>query len=386
MLHLAVLLWVIPMVVLTLLVALQPLNHSVSMSYHGATAHWWAGEDIYVGPAGMNYLPHFVILYSPFHFLPLPLGEVLWRCCAAAALGSGLWYLVRAIFRFDPERPFLIATLVTMPLCLLSLRNGNANAQFGAVVLWSVVAVLNERWWPAAALMVLATAVKPLGIVLILLAPLYYAPLRWRLPLALVGLALFPFLFGRPAYVWAQHREAWHNLQACALVTENRFADINGLLRTAGTQFNTETSKLVRVLAGGLTAVLWCWGAPRLRRAWAGLWFYALATAYLMLFNPMNEANSYVILAPALGVWAALFLCDSEETTKRSFGWTLLVMGLTMGLLPNLVHHWFGSYFSLFWHPFMTILFLLLLTVVVWNSSLQANRALNNSDGNARAR
>jgi hypothetical protein len=368
------------MVVVSVMVALKPLHRSVTMSYHGATANWWAGKDIYVGPAGMNYLPHFAILYSPFHFLPLPVGEVLWRCCAAAALGGGLWYLVRAVFRSHRERPFLIATLVAMPLCMLSLRNGNANAQFGGVVLWSVIALLNERWWAAAGLMVLATAVKPLGIVLILLAPLCYGPLRGRLPVALLGLALFPFLFGSPAYVWSQHREAWSNLQQCAVVTENRFADINGLLRTFGTEFNPGASKLVRVLAGGLTAVLWWWGARGLPRRVAGLWFYALATAYLMLFNPMNEANSYVILAPALGVWAAFFLCDTEETSRRGFGWALLVMGLTMGLLPNIVYHWLGNYFSLFWHPCMTIVFLVLLTVAVWKSTSQASGVASHAE------
>jgi len=305
------------------------------------------------------------------------LGEVLWRCCAAAALGFGLWCLVRSVFDSEPQRPFLIATIVAMPLCMLSLRNGNANALFAGIVLWSVVAVLKQRWWLATVLMVMATAVKPLGLVLVLLAPLYYAPMRWRLVVAFVALFLFPFLFGRPAYVWSQHLEAWRNLQACAVVTENRFADINGLLRTFGTEFKPATSKLVRVAAGALTAVLWCWGARRLHGPLPALWFYALATAYLMLFNPMNEANSYAILAPALGIWTAYFLCRPDQASTRRLGWALLLMGLSMGLLPNILYHWLGNYFSLFWHPFMTILFLLLLAVLVWNSSNKSATVAN---------
>ncbi|MGH7970571.1 MAG: glycosyltransferase family 87 protein, partial [Limisphaerales bacterium] len=154
---------------MSVLSALRPLNRSVTLSYHEATAHWWARENIYVGPSGMNYLPDFVVLYSPFHFLPLPVCEVLWRLCSAAALAGGLWRLVRAVFPGDTERPFFWATVVAMPLCMTSLRNGNANAIFGGVVLLSVVALFEERWWAALFLMALATALKPLWIVLLML-------------------------------------------------------------------------------------------------------------------------------------------------------------------------------------------------------------------------
>jgi hypothetical protein len=349
------------MLVLSVLSALRPLHRSVTLSYHDATTHWWARENIYVGPSGMNYLPHFVILYSPFHFLPLPVCEVLWRLCAAGALAGGLWALIRRLFPTEPESPFFWATLVTMPLCMNSLRNGNANAVFGGVVLLSIVALVDRRWWLAVGLMILATALKPLGIVLLMLAPLVYAPVRWRLPIGIAGLALFPFLFANPTYVIGQHREAWHNLQSCAVVSEHRFADINGILRTFGTEFGPTVSKLVRVLSGGLTAILFWWGARRLRFSLSCLWFYALATIYLMLFNPMNEENSFVILAPAMGAWAALFLFSREDKNARTMGWLIVAMALSMGLLPNIVRPLFGNHFALLWHPTMAIVFLLML-------------------------
>jgi len=316
----------------------------------------------------MNYLPHFAVLFSPFHFVPLWLGEVLWRFCAAATLAGGLWKLMVALFQSAPERPFFWSTLVTMPLCMTSLRNGNANALFGGVTLLAIVALVNRRWWLTIWLMVLLTAIKPLGVVLLLLAPLFYSPLRWRLPVALLGLAVFPFLFGSPAYVCSQYHAAWGNLQACAVVTEHRFADINGILRTFGTAFSPAVSKLVRVLAGGLTAVVWWWGARRLREPLPGLWLYALATGYLMLFNPMNEENSFSILAPALGAWAAFCLFSPPAPNVRCLGWTIVAMSLSMGLLPNIVRPLFGNYFALFWHPFMTIIFLVLLGLFVWRS------------------
>ena len=366
----AVALWVIPMIVVSIMVVLRPTYRTVTIdSYHYAASQWWLSQSLYVGPSGMNYLPHFAVLFSPFHVLPLWLAEVLWRFLAAVTLAGGLWQIVRGLFRAAPERPFFWATLLAMPLCMGALRNGNSNALFGGVTLLAIAATLEHRWWLAAGLMALLTAIKPLGIVLMMLAPLVYAPLRGRLLVALLGLALFPFLFGRPDYVWSQYRDAWSNLQACAVVTEHRFADINGLLRTFGTPLSPGISKLIRVLAGGVTAVLWWLGARRLREPLPALWLYALATAYLMLFNPMNEANSFAILAPALGVWAVWFLFDPESGTGRWRGWVLVGMTLSMGLLPNLVRPLFGNYFALFWHPFTTIVFVILIADFIWRSA-----------------
>lgn len=296
---------------------------------------------------------------------------MLWRFCAAATLAGGLWWLIRALFRAEPGRPFFWATLLTMPLCMTSLRNGNDNAIFGGLTLLAIVALLDRRWWLAVGLMALATAFKPLGIVLLLLAPLVYGPLRWRLPVALLGLAVFPFLFARPDYVCSQYQAAWHNLQACAVVTERRFADINGLLLTFGTALPPGLSKVVRVLAGGLTAVVWWWSARRLCEPLSVLWLYALTAAYLMLFNPMTEENSYGILAPALGAWGAFFLFSSQARNARGLGWAIVAMALSMGLLPNIVRPLFGNYFALFWHPFMALVFLALLGWFVWRFSNQ---------------
>jgi len=353
----AVLLWTVPMLVVAALVIHNPLKHTVTMgSYHLAAGNWWSGRSLYVGPAGMNYLPHFAILYSPFHFLPLTLSEILWRFCAAASLAGGLWLLTRELFGAESERPFLWATILAMPLSMGALRNGNANAIFGGVTLLAIVALMQKRWWLAVAWMVLATALKPLGIVLLLLASIYYAPITRRVPLALLGLALFPFCFAGPDYVLSQYRDAWHNLRDCAAVSEHRFADLNGILRTFGSPLSASASTIVRVLAGGLTAIAWLWGAQRLSLALRCLWLYALATAYLMLFNPMTEANSYVILAPALGIWG-IWLLFNDELGGRRLGWVIVVMTLSMGLLPNILRPIFGNYFALFWHPCMTILF-----------------------------
>jgi phosphoglycerol transferase MdoB-like AlkP superfamily enzyme len=153
------------------------------------------------------------------------------------------------------------------------------------------------------------------------------------------------------------------NLRACSVVTDHRFADINGLLRTLGLGLSDRASQLLRVLAGGATLGL-CWlGARRLTEPSKGVFLLALTTAYLMLFNPMNEVNSYVILAPVLAALAAFYLKFEEP---KSLGWALMLMAVTMAVLPELLRRVYGNSFALWWHPLMTLVFVALLVWRMW--------------------
>jgi alpha-1,2-mannosyltransferase len=125
----------------------------------------------------------------------------------------------------------------------------------------------------------------------------------------------------------------------------------------------------VRVSAG-LLALLLCWlGARRLREPLRAFWLLTIAAGYLMLFNPKNESNSYVILAPVLAVWAAFFL---RSPGRRWMGWTFAFMAFSMGILPNILRPWFRNKFALCYHPVMTFLFLAMLIVWLWREKAMA--------------
>jgi hypothetical protein len=356
--RLGVLIWLVPFLVITVLVALNPAHRNVTPLYHHASADWWAHKDLYAGPGGMNYLPVFPVMFAPFHALPVPAGDILWRLCTTVLLATGILRFQRGQFGPDIGRAFLCASILAMPLCLGALRNGQANGMFAVLTLHAAACLPRRRWWPAAALIVLAVAVKPLGAVLFLLSVAIYAPLRLRLVFALAAIALFPFLFAPADYVIAQHRAFFANMQACAVVTQHRFADIGGVIRTFGWELPGGISKLVRVAAGGIALALWWAWAGRLKEPFRAMWLLALTACYLMLFNPMNESNSYVILAPALGLWAAAAMAAPQT---RRFAWLTAFISLSMGLLPNLLRPIFGNYFALFWHPVMTTVFIVML-------------------------
>jgi hypothetical protein len=281
-------------------------------------------------------------------------------------LAAALWLFCGEKCGPGRVKAFVIVSAITLPLCLPALQFGQANAQLGAVLLLAAWCLRAQRWSAAVVLLWLATCIKPLGLAALGLAWAAYPHLWWRLALGLPVFLGLPFLFATPAYAWTQYLAAWENLRQCSEVAEHRFADLNGLLRTFGTALTGKASLAARALAGG-ALMLVCWRTaqreiePRRSLVWLGC-----AAGFLMLFNPMSEENSYVILAPALGLmawWA--FNAGAKQTA-----WLFAAMVLTMGLLPEPLRPLWGNRFALAWHPAMTIVFL---AIILWQARKPAD-------------
>ncbi|MBI5818768.1 MAG: DUF2029 domain-containing protein [Verrucomicrobia bacterium] len=359
---LALAVWIVPLLVISGMVIHDPSRRSVVPVYHQAVENWWAQQSLYAGWS-YHYLPQFAVLFMPFHLLPSPVGDLLWRFFSAGLLVSGIWRLSRQQFGSEAARAFLLITLLAMPLTLGALRNGQANVLLAALTLQAVACLSPRQWWAAAVFMVLAVAVKLIGIVLILLAVSVYSPLRWRLAFAFAAVAALPFLFGSSSYVISQHREAFEHFGACAAVTGHWYADLGGMVRTFGGELNAGFSKWMRVLAGGALLGVWWLGARRLAEPARAMWLHGLATSYLMLFNPMTETNSYAIVAPAFGWWA-VWAWDEPRTRRVAWGWACLC--LAAGIVAPLLWRVFGNELALFLRPAMTIVFVAMLIYFRW--------------------
>jgi hypothetical protein len=351
----ALAIWLISFLALAILVAAGPQTRSVTSLYHQASANWRASEELYQGPGGMNYLPQFAVLFAPFQMLPSPAGDLLWRAVAMGLLAYGTWRAARNYFGDKASSAFLWSTILILPICLGAIRNGQANAMFGGLTLCAVDGLSVRQWWRSAAWMGLALMVKPIGIVLMLLVPAAYPAMFCPVLVFFAASLAFPFLFAAPPYVLAQYFSFFGNLRHCAGVTENRFADISGVIRAVGGELPGKVSQLLRAGAGVMFLGLCFFGGRRVQEPMRFLWLYALATGYLMLFNPMNEYNSYVIFAPALGLWAIWFLMD---TRTRSLGWTATGISISMGLVPALLRPFFGNEAGIVWCPLITAVFL----------------------------
>jgi hypothetical protein len=345
--------WGVPLLVVTVMVGLDPTKRSVVTLYHTASQAWWDGRGLYTGAGGMNYFPQFAILFAPFHALGRPLGDMAWRWLSVGLLVAGWVQILRQMDQARAGRLFFWSSAFGIAACLAAIRNGQANTMLAAMMVNAAAFLMRERWWPAAVCLVGAVASKPLGVVMLLLAPLVYRPLAVPLA-ATTGLFLvFPFAFASPDYVVSQFRDAGRNLQACLVMAEHRFADINGIFRTFGQEIPSAVGLPLRVLAGVGALGAWRLGA-RLAEPLRGVFLLSLATSYLMLFNPMNEENSYVILAPAAAIMAVYFL----EVDPRPWAGRLIAATVfSIGVLPETFRR-LDRKFSLWWDPLMTIVFI----------------------------
>jgi hypothetical protein len=227
------------------------------------------------------------------------------------------------------------------------VRNGQTNLAFGGLCLLAGCFLAQSRWKSAAACLVALVAVKPLGLVPILLAPWVYRPVLRPLLIGLAILAAAPFLFAGPPYAAAQYRAAWAHVASWSGTTEHRFADLTAMLRTADLPLGAPAALLLRALAALATFGLWLVAGARWREPWRALALVLLSTIYLMLFNPMTEKNSYAIVAPVFAVTAVV--CLAEERNRR-FGWLLAFADVSIGIFPELFGH-VDKGFGLWWDP-----------------------------------
>jgi len=347
--------WLIALVVISVMVWIDPVGRTLTDLYRDTTQNWLHQRPLFTGPGGMNYLPHFSLLFYPFDAMPIPIGDIVWRWTEAIVLVWGIWRVVRHQFEKDAVVAFAWVLLLALPLSLGAIRYGQANALLSGVMLHAIASLSLQQWWRAAGWLILALAIKPLALVMILLVPFAYSAMRWRLVEAFLLFYIVPFLFASVDYVLWQYFATIQNLGECSVVREHRFANLTGLFRTFGFELPNTVDLFLRLVASLGTLGVWLWIIRCNTQPARGLWLLSLTTAYLMLFNPMNETNGYIILAPAISIWAVFALSRPQFAT---LGWWLVILVLSAGLLPEPLRPLFGNAFGLFWYPLITIAFL----------------------------
>ena len=338
-------LWLLALAVVSVLVIRDPHQRSVTPVFHLAVERW-GNHALYSDPRGFHYLPQFALLFAPFHALPAPIGDLLWRAVSVAAVLGGVLAFAR---RSSPARSELVAglalALAVWP-CLGAVRNGQTNLAFGGLLLIAAALLSAERWTAAAVVLVLLVSVKPLGLVVVLLAPWGYPRLVAPLAAGLAALAALPFLFAPPSWVLAQYHDAVIHLASWSGTNETRFADLAALLRRVGLPLSAGAATAVRAACGVATLGLWLVAVRRRSEPKRSLTLVLLAAVYLLLFNPMTEKNTYAIAAPAMGLAAAW----SFDAGRRALGWVFAAALLSIGIFPEAFHR-LDPDLGLWWDP-----------------------------------
>lgn len=310
----AILIWIAVLLFISVRVLFTPYAKTVYPMYSGPARLWWQGAEMYephCSPEGIGYRysPTFAILMTPFAHLPDGIGGVLWRIVSAVALLASLRWFARRVLpdSLDADgRAWLL--LLTLPLCLQSIDNGQANLLVVAALLGAVAAVQVRRWNVASLLLALTFLCKLypvcVGFVIVLFYP---RQLAWRLALAMIGALALPFLFQEPSYVLVQYR---HWLDCLRL--DNREAvplnhmcrDLWLLIHLYGLPIPRGVYMLAQAL-GGIAVAAICW--MRWRAGWPERAILtstlALVAVWMMLLGPATESASYALLAPSFA-WA----------------------------------------------------------------------------------
>ncbi len=298
--------WLIYAVVISTIVAIEPVRRSATMEYQKATANWWSGEkSLYRKKNGYLYLPQFAVFYTPYELLPDRVGEPLWRLTCLGALAFSLWLAASYLAPDRKAQVFLVATLLVLPSSFASARNGQVNMPLAALFIFIAIALARERWWTSAVLLALTLVFKPIALAPLLVCAALYPKLRLPMVVSFLVMLVVPFLHFNPQYVANEYKNFVINLGQAGKPQGNSWCDFAGMFRTFGLELPSLVQFAARGLAGLATLFLG-WKALRsmdqLRGAMTVMF---LTVIYLMLFNPRTETNSYIMLGAFVAVYGA---------------------------------------------------------------------------------
>lgn len=349
----ALLIWLITISVIAVMVYADPTKRTVTNVYYYAVSNWFAQKELYGDNTILfHYLPHFVYLYTPFYLLDRPLGDILWRVFSLGLLVSAIYLLLKE-FKFDKiGQIFLIITCLIITPSIGAIRNGQANLAFIGICLWIMLFILKHRWWAVAIALCLLTALKQTGLIFIMLVLIIYPHLWWKILAIISILLILPFSLSDVGYVLSQYKGALREMSGLA-ITDRRFADISGLIRPLGLTLEGPYSLVLRASAGIITALLWLYISRRYQEPLRIILLFASATAFLMLFHPMTEQNSYVIVAPSIAFVSIYFWLNDR---LNGLSYTLMVMLVLLGSLPEIVRP-FAPQMGLWFKPLIIVFF-----------------------------
>lgn len=330
------------------------LDSNECLTYAQATHNWWAHQALYQlsNIDGYLYLPQAAILYTPFARLGHPVGDVIWRFAGLSVFCVGLWRLANLLMPSKVNRVFAVATLLSFAPAFNSLRNAQVNLPLAGLMMHTAVDLAQKRWWRAGTWLTLGLALKPIMIVMLLLAGACYRPMILRLLACLAVLAILPFACASPQYSCAQLYMFCEKLFLAAQ-PDRLFSDLRSLIGWMGYLIPMPIYCVMQTLAAlaalGVTLIAF----RRWREPAAAVFLLALSACYLMLFNPRTEGNSYVILTPLLAVPAGILFVQNR---RRPVAWVLAA--LTVLLTGNL----WGYQLTVHWmKPLACIVFVALL-------------------------
>lgn len=301
-LKLAIILWAILTVILTVKGALQPNKRSVYFCFTAGARDFWSCVESY-GRDGYYYGPTFALAFSPFAHLPDPVGATLWNWLNVAVFLYAIQRFHREVLAPRWPKVTLGALLcVTIIGATRSLYSAQSNALLLALVLLAAVEIVHRRWWRAALFLALPVHIKIWPIAIAALLIVQY-PRKLLLPwVAFVALlAATPFITHPSDYV-VRYYGMWQDCLAERQAEAQRwpgYRDGWTLWETTVGTVDKHVYTLVQLSAAAMLG-LWCLialykGTDERARLWGTINLWAV---WQMLLGPGSERLTVIIIAP----------------------------------------------------------------------------------------
>jgi Glycosyltransferase family 87 len=296
--------------------------------------NFWAKSPLYVPESlhGFHYLPIMLIIGSPLSWLNIQLAGAIFGLLSVVFFSVSIFRLAQQI---TPTRSFAAAggiLVISLMAALIALRLLQMQMPMTAAMICATAAGMREDWRAFVLWLLLAVALKPLAIVMVLLSIATIPKTRVPLIVGVAALLLLPFAFQSWSYLANEHvnyvRQLLHITDADPGVWGNQ-ADISTLLKTLGLELGSHTRLAIR-LAAALGTLLLAWRIAMERNARATSFaLLLLSTCYIALFNPRQEGMSFLVVVPGLAALSLWFLVRNPADWR---GWLWVALSVMVGI------------------------------------------------------
>lgn len=290
--------------------------------------NFWSGKPLYVlnGLHGFHYLPIMLVIGTPLSWLSVPVAGAIFGLLSIGFLAFSAYRLATAIAPAHPATAASIILFTSVVAATNSVVLLQMQTPMTAAMICAAVAGMAGRWRALAVWLVVASAIKPLAIVMAMLAFVTVPQTRGPFAVGFAVLLAIPFGFGEWNYVLAQYREYAGQLTTITNAAPGHWyaqTEISTLLKSIGLDLGSSARLAIRVSAAiGVLILAWRIAALGVARATAFA-LLILATCYIGLFNPRQENVSFIVVAPGIAALSLLFL-ERNVADRRGWVWIIL--------------------------------------------------------------
>lgn len=262
--------------------------------------HLLHGKDLYIPhPAEQmdlfKYPPVFALFFGSFAWMPDLLGLTCWNLLNALVLFSA----ISAVKIFSPKQRAFALLFVAIEL-LTSMQSAQSNGLIAGLMIWAYNSFEDKKTGRAALFIMLATFIKPFGLVAAALFLLYPKKGRFIGFFALWGFILttIPIVVTTPLTLSLQY-SSWFNMLSADHASSVGYSVIGWLQAWFGLYVN-------KMLVTVIGVILFCTAYLK-RKGWndKGFKLLLLASALIwsVIFNHKAESPTFIIAAAGVALW-----------------------------------------------------------------------------------